>query len=280
MFSFYSYIYFLAWRASKWEYLENFVNEGFGNFSKKVLDFEFLLGIVLLYVKKNDEKQFKFWLEKSRSSLIDPLASATMDSYRYAYPIVVNLHILAEIESVFELISKKENINENLNSLIENFSQRLIFTQNSLKAREPILQVRKTLFQIISSHFPEESKSCEKQIGNIWLNLASVARKTGQYQICDQALTQASRYGIVHLPYAKLQWSKQKTHQAINEISKEISAIDDFIKLNQKSSNKRPLLDDSLFLDTTFQKNKHENEKIIEDLKKRKVKSMLLLSQW
>jgi serine/threonine-protein kinase ATR len=184
--------------------LENFVNQGFGNFSKKVLDFEFLLGIVLLYLKKNDQKQFIYWLEKARASLVDPLASATMDSYISAYPIVINLHILTEIESVFEILSKKENFSDHLSSLIENFSQRFIFTQNSLKAREPILQVRKTLFQIISSHHPEEQKTCEKQIGNIWLNLASVARKTGQYQICDQALTQASRYGFVHLPNAKL----------------------------------------------------------------------------
>jgi hypothetical protein len=50
--------------------------------------------------------------------------------------------------------------------------------------------------------------------------------------------------------------------------------------LNQKGGTKRPLLDDSLFLEITLNKTKMDNEKMLEDLKKRKVKSMLLLSQW
>ncbi len=88
------------------------------------------------------------------------------------------------------------------------------------------------------------------------------------------------RYGIAHLAYAKLLWVMNKQHQAINEIKKEISCVEEFLlhSTQTQKSKKKQLLDDSLFLNTTTHPMVFKNKE--EPLKNRKAKSMLLLAKW
>ncbi|RVW38512.1 Serine/threonine-protein kinase ATR [Vitis vinifera] len=143
----------------------------------------------------DEERQFSV-AEKialSKQALIAPLAAAGMDSYTRAYPFVVKLHMLrswrTSINSLLtSLFWRNHSILADLRftKMMENWGNRLRFTQPSLWAREPLLALRRLV------------------LGASGLG------------------AQASGSPNVHMEKAKLLWSTRRSDGAIAELQQSL----------------------------------------------------------
>jgi serine/threonine-protein kinase ATR len=93
-----------AWRLGQWDLLEEYVSGANadcsssntapdGNFA-----FDLSLAKVLQALQKKDQDLLAEELLHSRQTLLAPLAAASMESYNRAYPYIVKLHMLRELE--------------------------------------------------------------------------------------------------------------------------------------------------------------------------------------
>lgn len=73
------------------------------------------------------------------------MAASITESYSSAYSSIVKLHIISEVESLFELMDKKEETSSN--AFIDKLDMRLQITSPSMQIREPILNIRRALFK-------------------------------------------------------------------------------------------------------------------------------------
>ncbi|KAL6038204.1 hypothetical protein STEG23_030972, partial [Scotinomys teguina] len=125
------------------------------------------------------------------------------------------LHMLCELEhSIKPLFHKSPGDSCNEDSL--NWAARLEMTQNSYRAKEPILALRRALLSL--NKRPDYSE----MVGECWLQSARVARKAGHHQTAYNALLNAgeSRLAELYVERAKWLWSKGDVHQALIVLQK------------------------------------------------------------
>lgn len=91
-----------AWRLGQWDLLEEYVNGADDNSLISNPDgtssFDISLAKILQALQKRDKETFTEQLLHCRQTLLAPLAAASMESYSRAYPYVVKLHMLRELE--------------------------------------------------------------------------------------------------------------------------------------------------------------------------------------
>lgn len=107
------------------------------------------LGQLLLSAKKRDTTAFYDTLKLVRAEQIVPLSAASFErgSYQRGYEFIVRLHMLCELEhSLKPLFHKFPGDSCNEDSL--NWAARLEMTQNSYRAKEPILALRRALLSL------------------------------------------------------------------------------------------------------------------------------------
>ena len=265
-----------AWRLGKW----NLVRKYLQYIKPQVIhnDFDVSVGKLLLLITENNEEQFKIVLDDTLSTVIESLSAASMESYKRAYPFIIDLHILRDLEYYFEI--KNTQIQNNLstqqvvqtttssipsnkfNLFKKNWRLRYDATQTSLKSREILLHVHQIVFK--SLHCWEETKQC-------WLNLAVQARKDGQLEQVSSALLAANTIENKHkLPHnheiqielAKLEWIKGYQLSALLELQSftyklNLTEIQQSNKARIRAICKVLLLEGS-WLQTTGQKPNHE----------------------
>lgn len=129
-----------AWRLGQWDLLEEYVtgaddsspvNNSEGNSS-----FDISLAKILQALQKRNLDTFTEQLLHCRQTLLAPLAAASMESYSRAYPYVVKLHMLREIED-FSALAAMVNAGEaekkqpyvRMEELVEDWESRLKITQ-------------------------------------------------------------------------------------------------------------------------------------------------------
>lgn len=93
-------------------------------------------------------------IDQARNSIMHPLKAASMESYQRAYPFVVQLHILNELEKSWDVLTRfvidqkpeltfTRPMNAPLiHKMVAQWEQRIRVTQPSFKIREPILNLR------------------------------------------------------------------------------------------------------------------------------------------
>ncbi|KAJ8766984.1 hypothetical protein K2173_012493 [Erythroxylum novogranatense] len=212
-----------AWRLGRWdlmdEYLSGADEEGLicsGSESNATFDMD--VAKILRAMMNKDHFSVSEKVALSKQALIAPLAAAGMDSYVRAYPFIVKLHLLRELEdfhilllgdSFLEKIFHLEDIG--FTKLMENWENRLRFTQPSLWAREPLLAFRRLVFN---------ASGLGAQVGNCWLQYAKLCRLAGHYETANRAILEAQTSGspIVHMDKAKLLWSTRRADGAIAEL--------------------------------------------------------------
>eukprot|EP00961_Rhodomonas_salina_P118640 1597315-Rhodomonas_salina.2 len=121
-------------------------------------------------------------------SLFEPLAASSMESYQRAYPSLVKLQILAELEGIMPHFFRDEadtgSRDEWLQNTLDFWEQRLSLTQPSLMGREPLLAVRRTLFQMLGM---------EPEVAASWVAFSKAARLAAQTGTAQSAIMQAER---------------------------------------------------------------------------------------
>uniref|UniRef100_A0A670Y2E2 Serine/threonine-protein kinase ATR n=1 Tax=Pseudonaja textilis TaxID=8673 RepID=A0A670Y2E2_PSETE len=193
-----------AWKLTQWDSLENYLaSDGKSN------TWSIRLGQLLLSAKKKEAATFYETLRTVRAEQIVPLSAASFErgSYQRGYEYIIRLHMLCELEhSVGSLLQKPDDY-YGKDSL--NWHARLEMTQNSYRAKEPILAFRRALLGLV------KRENSNELMGECWLQSARVARKAGHHQTAYNALLNAGESKLLYVERAKWLWSKGEAHQGL-----------------------------------------------------------------
>ncbi|KAG6530237.1 serine/threonine-protein kinase ATR-like [Zingiber officinale] len=211
-----------AWRLGRWdlmdEYLSSAEKDVAGNISESIASFDLGIAKIIQAMMKKDQLMVAERIAQSKQALLGPLAAAGMDSYVRAYPYIVKLHMLCELEDYSALLGQGSFLETSFTlndpkfiKMTKHWENRLKFTQPSLWAREPLLALRRLVFS---------ANSLSAQVGNCWLQYAKLCRSAGHYETAHHAIFNACASGApnVHMEKAKLLWSTGKSDQAIAEL--------------------------------------------------------------
>lgn len=105
---------------------------------------EAAFGRVLCSIKAGDEAQVEKAFYEAREQLGGPIVAAGRESYRRVYDSVVHLHVLDELTT----IHKSHSNSSPSSRLVKTLQDRLNSTSPSFRAREPILNLRRTAFRL------------------------------------------------------------------------------------------------------------------------------------
>uniref|UniRef100_A0A669AX27 Serine/threonine-protein kinase ATR n=1 Tax=Oreochromis niloticus TaxID=8128 RepID=A0A669AX27_ORENI len=206
-----------AWKLGKWDLLEDYLSS-----DQQSSTWGVRLGQLLLSAKKQDAEKFYEKLKLVRKEQVVPLSAASYEcgTYQRGYEYIVRLHMLSELEHTFnELLKQRQGSVSNLSQLPPHWSDRLEMTQNSFRAKEPVLALRRALLSLGTQ--PE----CQELVGECWLQSARVARKAGHHQTAFNALLNAENTNLAELvtEKAKWLWSKGDVHQALIVLQKGVA---------------------------------------------------------
>uniref|UniRef100_A0A8C4H1Z7 Serine/threonine-protein kinase ATR n=1 Tax=Dicentrarchus labrax TaxID=13489 RepID=A0A8C4H1Z7_DICLA len=203
-----------AWKLGQWDLLEDYLSS-----DRQSSTWGVRLGQLLLSAKKEDAETFYKRLKLVRKEQVVPLSAASYEcgTYQRGYEYIVRLHMLSELEHTFtELQNQRECSTPSLSQQPPHWSDRLEMTQNSFRAKEPILALRRALFSL-GPH--------KELVGECWLQSARVARKAGHHQTAFNALLNAENAHLAELvtEKAKWLWSKGDVHQALIVLQKGVA---------------------------------------------------------
>ncbi|XP_056170174.1 serine/threonine-protein kinase ATR isoform X2 [Syzygium oleosum] len=216
-----------AWRLGRWDLMDEYLNGAnedglLCSSSESNASFDMDVAKILQAMMKKDQFLVGEKIAFSKQALIAPLAAAGMDSYVRAYPYVVKLHFLRELEDFHALLVDESFLEKSFHvgdlefsKLMENWENRLKFTQPSLWAREPLLALRRLVFH---------SSALGAQVGNCWVQYAKLCRLAGHYETANRAIVEAQASGApnVHMEKAKLLWRTRRTDGAIAELQQSL----------------------------------------------------------
>ncbi|XP_068202044.1 serine/threonine-protein kinase ATR [Palaemon carinicauda] len=253
-----------AWRLGQWNQLEAFMEKG-----STQLSWGIGIGQVFLAVRALDATGYQNSLRKLRSQHITPMSAASMEKWAYqrAYPYILRLHMLTELEELvsgflqlklnteghIRLSGQESELRTNLGhqqqplklkELIESWDRRLSLVQTSRRYLEPILNFRRTLLELargIKEEIdPGLSSSLKVEMERLWLQSAKVARKAGHLQQGEWALLGAGCDQNVFMEKAKWHWIKGEQHQAVTTLHRGIarffSSVDSYKGDNSKNT--------------------------------------------
>nr|XP_019711022.1 serine/threonine-protein kinase ATR isoform X1 [Elaeis guineensis] len=216
-----------AWRLGRWDFMDEYLSgadkEGLVcNKYESNASFDMGLAKIIQAMMKKDQFMIAERIAQSKQALIVPLAAAGMDSYMRAYPYVVKLHMLCELEDFHNLLGDESFLEKSFSSddprflkVTKDWENRLRFTQPSLWAREPLLAFRRLVFS---------ANNMGAQVGNCWLQYAKLCRSAGHYETAQRAILEAHASGApsMHIEKAKLLWSTRKSDCAIAELQQSL----------------------------------------------------------
>ncbi|XP_053567639.1 serine/threonine-protein kinase ATR [Bombina bombina] len=200
-----------AWKLSQWDFVQDYLTA-----DKKSTTWSIRLGQLLLSAKKKEAELFYNTLKVVRAEQIVPLSAASFErgSYQRGYEYIVRLHMLCELEHSVKMLLQQPAGNLTKDPL--NWPARLEMTQNSYRAREPILALRRALLTL------NNRRDNIDMVGECWLQSARVARKAGHHQTAFNSLLNAgeTRLSELNIERAKWLWSKGDVHQALIVLQK------------------------------------------------------------
>uniref|UniRef100_A0A8C9W212 Serine/threonine-protein kinase ATR n=1 Tax=Scleropages formosus TaxID=113540 RepID=A0A8C9W212_SCLFO len=201
-----------AWKLTRWDLLEDYVAT-----DQKSSTWSERLGQMLLAAKKQDAETFYEKLKLVRKEQVVPLSAASFEwgTYQRGYEYIVRLHMLSELEHAFTELQRqwhKDGHPKEPDPML-NWHLRLEMTQNSFRAKEPILALRRAIVSLCK---------CEELVGQCWLQSTRVARRAGHHQTAYNALLNGenSRLPELFVEKAKWLWSKGDVHQALIVLQK------------------------------------------------------------
>ncbi|TKS86901.1 Serine/threonine-protein kinase atr [Collichthys lucidus] len=206
-----------AWKLGQWDLLEDYLSS-----ERQSSTWGVQLGQLLLSAKKQDAETFYEKLKLVRKEQVVPLSAASYEcgTYQRGYEYIVRLHMLSELEHTFtDLQKQRESSTPTPSQLPPHWSDRLEMTQNSFRAKEPVLALRRALLSLGPDPMSEEL------VGECWLQSARVARKAGHHQTAFNALLNAENTHLAELvtEKAKWLWSKGDVHQALIVLQKGVA---------------------------------------------------------
>eukprot|EP00963_Diacronema_lutheri_P004971 scaffold363_cov331-Pavlova_lutheri.AAC.92 len=216
-----------AWRLGQWDMLDDYLGtsgadvlalRSMGGFGSIIEGEGIRVGKLLQAMRSEDPMWFYEEVKRSRYEAMSYLSAASMDSYERAYPRVVWLQMVQEVEETFELHSKKSKGEVGERHMLRSLSkwnERLSATQPSLSIREPILSLRRQLYTFLG---------LQEEAGNCILEYAKICRKSAHYDAAFMAVSEAEAKGVPYfeLEQAKLLWDVGQGHHAISVLHRSL----------------------------------------------------------
>ena len=200
-----------AWRLGRWEELQDFL----GSLLPEE-DFETFLGKLLLSLYNRDEAAFSKALEEARLVVMGSLSAASRESYHRAYPFIVQLHMLTDIELAFQNMIVAGT--SGLSQLVSQWQERIELVLPSFRTREPVLNLQRAILL---------QYGCSSEASQCSIEMAKLARKEDQFQAAASALIRADEIGggTSKLEQAKLLWA-QGDQMKVSKLSSLCSAFE------------------------------------------------------
>ncbi|CDO73801.1 hypothetical protein BN946_scf185015.g130 [Trametes cinnabarina] len=185
-----------------------------------------LLAQILLAMRQDDIAALKTALVEARRELGSSIVATGPTGYRRSYDAVLNLHLVHELEVINQVVKGlrgepargSQSRDQSFNTLLKRLSARFDSTLPSFRIREPILNMRRTAFNLSASN----SEEVKDATGKLWLSSAKIARKAGHLQTAYSAILQAERcktpYSFVES--AKLIRARGDPLRALQELEK------------------------------------------------------------
>eukprot|EP00002_Diphylleia_rotans_P020747 TRINITY_DN4030_c0_g1_i1.p1 TRINITY_DN4030_c0_g1~~TRINITY_DN4030_c0_g1_i1.p1 ORF type:complete len:2534 (-),score=449.32 TRINITY_DN4030_c0_g1_i1:366-7967(-) len=228
-----------AWKLGQWDVVDNYTKT-----CPKTFDSNF--GRILISLNKQPPDTIQSLFTDCYQDLVEPLSAASMISYPSMYEYVVKLHILNETQEFAKRLQSTSSTS--LSTILTEWNRRLLYTQPNYQVREAILRSRLALLSIANQ---------DEGLSTYWIKIAKAARKAGNYQTASSACMTASILGsqVSSFEKAKLHWSQNLTHAAVNELESSIQEFQSSLETLRNPNSRK------------------EVEEIL-------AKSLLLLARW
>lgn len=129
-------------------------------------------------MRRRDAGAYDEHLSALRSQLMTPLSAASMElgSYHRGYEHIVRLHMLTELEEGVRCLLQFPSAGHttDLPSLLHCWQQRSLLLQNSYRAVDPVLSLRRVILSLAAD---TDATAVSPHIDQLWLQAARTARK-------------------------------------------------------------------------------------------------------
>ena len=172
---------------------------------------EVAVGALLEALQRGAAREVRLGLAAARGALLAVLPAVAAESYARAYPLVVKLSMLSEVEEALEVRRRDPPPSAAERRGLLHWRERLAATQPNLGTREPLLALRRRLAALLGDGAEE---------GRCWLQQAQLCRAAGQHDGAEAAALQALAAGVpgALLERCRLLWACDKGHRAIREL--------------------------------------------------------------
>ncbi|KAI0751060.1 hypothetical protein C8Q80DRAFT_1099585 [Daedaleopsis nitida] len=175
------------WMVGHWEEVQKLVSE---SEARPPL---VLMAQVLLAMRSSDEEAITALLSTARRALGVSITASSSSGYRRSYEAVLDLHLMHELEIINRVVKNLPNEmamptqvrDKSFDKLLQRLAARFDSTLPSFRIREPILNMRRTAFNL--------NVEAKDATGQLWLTSAKIARKAGHSQTAYSAILQAQR---------------------------------------------------------------------------------------
>ncbi len=140
-----------AWMVGAWDDVQQLTQK------IKTETSPMVTGRVLLAMRTGDSKAVSDSLSHARSILGAPITAAGVTGYRRAYQSVLDLHLLHELQLIYQTTSSlhagsqdgiRQERRKTITELSNTLSARLNTTLPTFRIREPLLSMRRTAFTL------------------------------------------------------------------------------------------------------------------------------------
>eukprot|EP01041_Mallomonas_annulata_P005258 gene5258-10521_t len=169
--------------------------------------FQVYIGKLLLFTRKRDKTQFNLIITEAKSQVMSALSAASTESYGRAYPHLIQLHMLKEIDQIFTKLTEiNPNSSQEVSSLVINngynisdnncyngyiqeldWNRRFLLLSPSLRDKSYILDIRRALLSLCGMN---------TTVSDMWLEQSALLRKSGRFDVSRIALRHANKWGL------------------------------------------------------------------------------------
>eukprot|EP00171_Calliarthron_tuberculosum_P016574 IDg16574t1 len=187
-----------AWRLGRWEQLDELCKSEASvwrvteSSMGSNIALEFVgeaVGRTLLGVHQKDWEIADDAVKHARTVLLPHVAHAALEGYGRSYPLLVHLHILADVEDLVDFTRRRETVNQSQIGTAEGsdfelarMNCRSSAATMSLKVREPMLSVRRACLEMLGYR---------SLAAHVSIELAQLARESGNLRAATAAASHA-----------------------------------------------------------------------------------------
>ncbi|KAF9238832.1 hypothetical protein BU15DRAFT_88266 [Melanogaster broomeanus] len=176
-----------AWMMGAWDDLRRIAS------NSELTSTYIMKARVLLAMRSGQVSEVTAALSNARVVLGAPIAAAGAKGYRQSYDALLDLHMVHELEMIYDAVSGNPDRSQSRRSAIKSLgttlAARLDATLPNFRVRQAVLSMRRTAFALS----PNTTPSITNEIGQSWLASAKIARKAKQWQTAYSATLQAQQ---------------------------------------------------------------------------------------